>query len=62
VCSASVVILIWRLCQNIISMAGSNLQNKFIQNYGIEILKKRKNKDEKQSIVFLVIHHFIQIS
>jgi hypothetical protein len=34
-------------------MASSNLQNKFIQNYGIEILKKRKNIDEKQSIVFL---------
>jgi hypothetical protein len=29
--SVSVVILIWRLCQNIISIASSNLQN-----YGIE--------------------------
>ena len=42
VSSVSVVILIWRLCQNIISMASNNLQNKFIQNYGIEILKRRE--------------------
>ena len=42
VSSVSVVILIWRLCQNIISMASNNLQNKFIQNYGIEILKKKE--------------------
>jgi hypothetical protein len=41
VSSVSVVILIWRLCQNIISMASNNIQNKFIQNYGIEILKRR---------------------
>ena len=42
VSSVSVVILIWRLCQNIISMASNNLQNKFIQNYGIEILKRKE--------------------
>ena len=52
VSSASVVISIWRLCQNIFSMASSNLKNKFIQNYGIEILKKRKNIDGKQSVIF----------
>jgi hypothetical protein len=39
VSSASVVILIWRLYQN---MASSNLQNKFIQNYGIGILKRKE--------------------
>ena len=42
VSSVSVVILIWRLCQNIISIASNNLQNKFIQNYGIEILKRKE--------------------
>ena len=35
--SVSVIILIWRLCQNIISIASSNLQN-----YGIEILKRKE--------------------
>jgi hypothetical protein len=42
VSSVSVVMLIWRLCQNIISIASNNLQNKFIQNYGIEILKRKE--------------------
>ena len=54
VSSVSVVILIWRLCQNIISMASNNLQNKFIQNYGIEILKRK----EKYTCRWETIHSF----